>query len=126
MVPNAALNLAHLLTELKEPRLAVTIYEFISRKHYQSRDAYVLQCISRAYYIIAKTEKDFDAIKSALRYIQMAARINPSDLALFFDIALIQQQYASIVTELDAADRPIELLMKAKTGLDASRLYKRT
>jgi RNA polymerase-associated protein CTR9 len=118
---NAALNLAHLLTELKEPRLAVTLYESISRKYFQNRDAYVLQCISRAYYIIARVGKDFDAIQMSLKYIQMAVRVKPSDMGYWFDVALVKQQYASILNEQVAEKRGIELLEKAKAGLEVSR-----
>ena len=37
MSPNSALNLAHLLTELKEPRFAVTLYETGGRWNLRQR-----------------------------------------------------------------------------------------
>lgn len=123
LIPNATLNLAHVLTELRLPRQAVALYESVSKKHFQSRNPYVLQCVARAYYIIAKSEKDFDAIKSSLRYIQMATHIDPTDLSFYFDIALIKQQFAHILNDQPAENRPMELLEKAKSGLEVSKMY---
>jgi len=121
-IPAATINLAHILTEMRQPRTAVAMYESVLKKHFESKDAYILQCISRAYYIIGKSEKDFEAMKMALLYIQKAARINPSDLSLFFDIALVKQQYAHILNDQAAENRPIEKLEKALAGLEVSRI----
>lgn len=123
MIPNATINLAHVMTELQLPRQAVALYESVSKKHFQSTDAYILQCIARAYYIIAKTEKDIDAINSSLRFISRATHINPSDMILHFDLALIKQQYAQILNDQSAESRPMELLERAKSGLQVSKVY---
>lgn len=60
-------------------------------------------------------------MRNALNYIQKAARSNPKDLALFFDIALLKQQYAQVLNEQPIERRPLDLLKKTAAGLESSR-----
>ncbi|KAJ3223457.1 protein required for normal CLN1 and CLN2 G1 cyclin expression, partial [Clydaea vesicula] len=120
-IPAATVNLGHIFIELGQARDAVNLYEHASKKYYENKDSYVLHCISRAYYIIAKSERDEESMKKSLRYIQLAARINPSDLSLFYDIALIKQQYAHVLNDQTIDKRPLLKLLKAAEGLETSR-----
>lgn len=67
---NFTLLAAHTLVENGQINLAIGLYETVLKKTAFKNDATVLPAISRAYYILAKTSKDMDAMKLALSYIQ--------------------------------------------------------
>ncbi|KAJ3299975.1 protein required for normal CLN1 and CLN2 G1 cyclin expression [Borealophlyctis nickersoniae] len=123
-VPNAAINLAHAFVEQQQPKNAIALYERVLKRGYDDRDGVVLLSLARAYYIVAKTEKNVDAMKSALQYVQKAARVRPGDLSVFYNVALVKQQYAQIQNDLPMERRLLTELKKAMIGLEASeRLF---
>ncbi|KAJ3075185.1 hypothetical protein HK102_005657, partial [Quaeritorhiza haematococci] len=120
--PSASVNLAHIFVEKGDVKRAIPLYESVLKKHYDNRDAYLFQCLAKAYYIVAKSEKNPDAMLKALGYIQRAIVINPKDLALMYDVALIKQQYAQVLNEQSIENRPLAALRKAQEGLHSTRV----
>ncbi|KAJ3327759.1 protein required for normal CLN1 and CLN2 G1 cyclin expression [Blyttiomyces sp. JEL0837] len=110
-LPILSINLAHVMVEAGNPRNAIPYYERVLKKSFES-NVYVLQSLSRAYYIIAKTERDPTF---------MAVRIEPTKLALLYDIALVKQQYAQVLNDQPVDKRTRGQLEKAITGLDFSQ-----
>ena len=57
----------------------------------------------------------------ALKYIQRAIHTNPSELLLFYDLALIKQQYSQVLNESQAEKRPLDKLLNAVKFLETSQ-----
>nr|KAJ3106522.1 protein required for normal CLN1 and CLN2 G1 cyclin expression [Phlyctochytrium planicorne] len=120
-IPMTAVNLAHVLVELGQFKSAITLYEKVLKRFYENRNALIFQCLSRAYYIVAKSSKDPAAMLKSLDYIQRAVHIEPSKMALWYDLALVKQQYAQVLNEQPSDKRSLTLLHKAMKGLEVSR-----
>ncbi|KAI8901967.1 hypothetical protein BC833DRAFT_575185 [Globomyces pollinis-pini] len=121
------LNAAHVLVEQGQIHPAILLYESILKKGGQMNDVLILLSMSRAYYILSKTTsadpKDISApeyMKSALKYISMAIHIDPSNKALYFNLALIQQQYCILLNDQPHEIRVVEKMQKALKDLIAS------
>ncbi|KAJ3191335.1 protein required for normal CLN1 and CLN2 G1 cyclin expression [Irineochytrium annulatum] len=117
-MPFISISLAHVLVELMQPKLAITL---VLKRVYENKSSYIWQCLARAYYIIAKSEKDPEAMLRSLQCIQRALRIEPGRFALHFDAALVKQQYAQVLNEQPIEKRSLAMLKKAVLGLEASR-----
>ncbi|KAJ3371948.1 hypothetical protein HDU91_004814 [Kappamyces sp. JEL0680] len=119
-----AMNAGHVLVELGEIIPAVTLYESILKKGGKSNDPNVLTALSRANYILAKTTKDVNAMKTSLKYTQRAIHASPNDMSLFFNLALIEQQIAQVLNEQTSENRSIESLKRALGDIERSeRLF---
>ncbi|KAI8618306.1 hypothetical protein BC830DRAFT_1166288 [Chytriomyces sp. MP71] len=119
-MPSISISLAHVLVELGQTKLAISHYERVLKKSLD-QNAYVLQCLARVHYIVAKSEKDPSAMLRSLDCLQRALRIEPSRWALHYDLALVKQQYAQIMNDQPSDKRTVEGLQKALEGLHASR-----
>ncbi|KAJ3215841.1 protein required for normal CLN1 and CLN2 G1 cyclin expression [Dinochytrium kinnereticum] len=122
-MPTISLNLAHILVELGQTKAAVTLYEKVLKRFYENRSSHIFQCLSRAYYIVAKSTKDPSAMLKSLEYIQKAVKLEPSKSALWFDLALVKQQYAQVLNDQPIDKRSLSLLQKAMNGLEISRKF---
>ncbi|KAI9351738.1 hypothetical protein DFJ73DRAFT_830705 [Zopfochytrium polystomum] len=114
-MPTISINLAHVLVEIGQHRPALTFYERALKK--LDNNVYVLLCLARAYYIIAKTERDPDMMLKTLSFIQKALRIEPSKLSLLYNVALVKQQYVQVLNDQAADRRDPTTLRKAVRGL---------
>ncbi|KAI9331952.1 hypothetical protein BDR26DRAFT_869739 [Obelidium mucronatum] len=123
-MPSVSVNLAHVLVELGQVKLAITHYERVLKKNME-QNVYVLQCLARAYYIIAKSEKDPEAMLKSLNNLQRAIRVDPTKWSLYYDTALVKQQYAQVMNDQGTDKRTVDGLRKAVAGLEASeRIFK--
>ncbi|KAJ3128608.1 protein required for normal CLN1 and CLN2 G1 cyclin expression [Physocladia obscura] len=117
-MPSVSINLAHVLVELGQTKLAIMHYERVLKK--TAEKTYVLQCLARVYYIVAKTEKDPVSMLKSLNCIQRAIRNDPGKSALWYDLALVKQQYAQIMNDQSTDKRTVAGLKIALEGLQLS------
>ena len=69
--------------------------------------------LARGWYHKANKEKLFVGLRSALEACQKAAELRPEDLAIQFNIALIQQKGAELLTSVEQTKRTVEQLETA-------------
>ncbi|KAI7866509.1 hypothetical protein BDF14DRAFT_1811906 [Spinellus fusiger] len=119
--PCVWLNLAHTFVELKQYRQAIVLYENTSKKFFNNTDANLLLCLARAQYILAKAEKDPEIMFSSLQNTQKAFHIAPSDKSTLYNIALVQQLYAQLISDLPKDQRASRDMRRAMNGLDSSQ-----
>ncbi|KAJ3248148.1 protein required for normal CLN1 and CLN2 G1 cyclin expression [Chytriomyces hyalinus] len=119
-MPSISINLAHVLVELGQAKLAINHYERALKKTHE-QNYYILQCLARVHYIMAKTDKDPAAMLRSLNCIQRAIHADPTKWALYYDLALIKQQYAQIMNDQPTEKRSVDMLKEALDGLHASR-----
>ncbi|KAJ3237868.1 protein required for normal CLN1 and CLN2 G1 cyclin expression [Chytriomyces hyalinus] len=119
-MPSISINLAHVLVELGQAKLAINHYERALKKTHE-QNYYILQCLARVHYIMAKTDKDPAAMLRSLNCIQRAIHADPTKWALYYDLALIKQQYAQIMNDQPTEKRSVDMLKEALDGLHASK-----
>ncbi|KAI9209886.1 uncharacterized protein BJ171DRAFT_564374 [Polychytrium aggregatum] len=116
---SAILNLAHVMLESNQTGSAIALYESLAKKtNYQ--DPYILQCLARGHYVLAKTLKVVacvEHIQKAVKYLEKALRLTPSNLTLLYNLAIAKHQIASILNDLPAEERDVGLMQKAVDGL---------
>ncbi|KAJ3019766.1 protein required for normal CLN1 and CLN2 G1 cyclin expression [Thoreauomyces humboldtii] len=119
--PAVAVNLAHVILALdeKDAKTAIPLYEKAIKKGY-SRDPYVLAALSRAYYILARERKDDLSMKRSLHCIEQAVRINPSDSAMIFNLALVKQQMAGVLNDQPIEKRDLSAMHIAMDGINTA------
>ncbi|KAJ3411804.1 protein required for normal CLN1 and CLN2 G1 cyclin expression [Chytridiales sp. JEL 0842] len=106
--------------QLESAREVLTQYERVLKKTPED-NSYILQCLARAHYIIAKTEKDPEAMLKSLSAIEKAVLLEPSKLPLLYNVALVKQQYAQVLNDQPIDKRDLVAMRKALAGLDSSR-----
>jgi hypothetical protein len=114
---------AHVLLENKQFLPAITLYESILKKNGFKNDDQVLKALARAHYIVAKTNKDVDAMRTARRYIQRAVHVNPCDKTNFFNLALLEQQMATVLNDQSLENRCLSSLKAAAQNLLVAESY---
>ncbi|KAJ3083845.1 protein required for normal CLN1 and CLN2 G1 cyclin expression [Rhizoclosmatium hyalinum] len=119
-MPGVSTNLAHVLVELGQTKLAISHYERVLKKN-PEQNVGVLQCLARAYYIVAKTDKDPIAMRKSLVNIQRAIHLDPFRWSLHYDLALVKQQYAQIMNDQPTDKRSVTDLKKSLEGLETSQ-----
>ncbi|KAL0093325.1 hypothetical protein F4703DRAFT_1266544 [Phycomyces blakesleeanus] len=119
--PCVWVNLAHAFVELKQYKQAIVMYENTSKKFFNNTDANLLLCLARAQYIYAKAEKDPEVVFNSLQNTQKALHIAPSDKSTLYNIALVQQLYAQLISELSKDQRTSREMRRAMNGLDSSQ-----
>ncbi|KAI8833048.1 hypothetical protein BC829DRAFT_448805 [Chytridium lagenaria] len=55
--------------------------------------------------------------------VTLAVKLDPGKMALWYDLALVKQQYAQVLNEQPSEKRPLDLLRKATKGLEVSRSF---
>jgi RNA polymerase-associated protein CTR9 len=83
----------------------------------------VLLSMAKAQYCLAKQEKSPEKMLEALTMTQKALRLAPSDKTTLYDIALIQQSYAQLVSDRKSEDRTIAEINNAMAGLATAKGY---
>ncbi|KAI8911998.1 hypothetical protein DFJ77DRAFT_512018 [Powellomyces hirtus] len=113
-----AMNLAHVLlaADERDAKVAIPLYEKALKKGY-GKDPYVLAALSRAYYILARERKDDSSMKRSLLCIEQAVKINPSDSAMIFNLALVKQQMAGVLNDQPIEKRNLNAMHAAKEGI---------
>ncbi|ORE11726.1 TPR-like protein [Rhizopus microsporus var. microsporus] len=111
-------NLAHIFVELKQYRQAIVMYENCSRKFFNNKDINLLLCLARAQYILAKAEKDHEAMHESLKNTVKALSLCPSDKTTLYNLALVQQSYAQQIADLTQEQRDSKSMRRALEYLD--------
>lgn len=89
------------------------------------RSVPILLYLCRAWFSYANKETNFSAMGQALHYAQRALHLQPSDRAILYNIAMIQQKAAEIMLSLDPSRRMLdELQLALKRGAEAVSIFR--
>ncbi|WWC85242.1 uncharacterized protein L201_000104 [Kwoniella dendrophila CBS 6074] len=102
-------NMGHCYFIRGEEEKAIESYGTASNS-FKGRNVSVLLYLARAWYGLANRESNFSAMNKALGYCQQAMHIQPSDRAILYNIAMIQQKAAEMLFSLDVSKRTLEEL----------------
>ncbi|KAI8593489.1 hypothetical protein BDZ88DRAFT_144375 [Geranomyces variabilis] len=116
--PSVVLNLAHTVLSLneKDAIVAIPLYEKAIKKGY-SNDPYAWAALARAYYILGRVRKDDVSMNQSLRCVQKAIRLNPSDAAMIFNLAVVKLQVAGVLNDQSIEKRVVKTMEAAKDGI---------
>jgi len=114
LVPDATINLAHLLTLDGKYFEAVKNYSAVLRRHHHGNSAEILVFIAHAHFC------DGDH-RSALRALSRAVRASPADGCMWFNLASVQQDFAKAT--LDLLRQPERVTDTSVADLNAARQY---
>ncbi|KAG0252248.1 protein required for normal CLN1 and CLN2 G1 cyclin expression [Actinomortierella ambigua] len=120
-IPAVGLNLALVCAELGQYHEAVRLYQTTSKRSFNNQDENVLLSMAKAQYCEAKQDKDAVKMLQALSTAQKAYRLNPSDKTPLYDIALIQQSYAQIISDRAQNERTVADIQAAIRGLGVAK-----
>jgi RNA polymerase-associated protein CTR9 len=76
--------------------------------------------------MLAKNSKDPEIMYESLLNTQRAQELQPEDKSTMYNIALVQQQYAQLISDLPTVNRTSDVMRKAMDGLDNSQQLFRT
>ncbi|CAO3682178.1 unnamed protein product [Umbelopsis ramanniana] len=119
--PSIWVNLAHVHVELGQFKQAAVMYENASKKYYDDKDANVLLCIAKMHFMIGKADKSPEEMLSALTYSEKAYSVDPNDKTILYDVALVHQTYAQLISDLPKDQRTTDQMRQAITGLESSK-----
>ncbi|KAF9159835.1 protein required for normal CLN1 and CLN2 G1 cyclin expression [Actinomortierella ambigua] len=120
-IPAVGLNLALVCAELGQYHEAVRLYQTTSKRSFNNQDENVLLSMAKAQYCEAKQDKDAVKMLQALSTAQKAYRLNPGDKTPLYDIALIQQSYAQIISDRAQNERTVADIQAAIRGLGVAK-----
>jgi RNA polymerase-associated protein CTR9 len=85
-----------------------------------ANDPVSLKALARAHYILGKTTKEPTSMRNARKLIQKAIHAFPGDKSLYFNLALIEQQFAQVLNEQSSENRSVDALKSALRDIDIS------
>ncbi|BEI92846.1 uncharacterized protein CcaverHIS019_0504740 [Cutaneotrichosporon cavernicola] len=89
------------------------------------RSVPILLYLCRAWFSYANKETNFSAMGQALHYAQRAMHLQPSDRAILYNIAMIQQKAAEIMLGLEPSRRMLdELKLALKRATEAVGIFR--
>lgn len=106
-------NMGHCYYGRDEYDRAIECYETASRRYYDGHDPSVLLYLCRSWYAKANKDQAFAAMNTALSYAQKALHIQPSDKAILYNIAMIEQKAAEMLFALPSAKRTLKDMQRA-------------
>ncbi|CAO3644067.1 unnamed protein product [Cunninghamella echinulata] len=118
---SAWINLAHVFVELKQYNHAITMYENVLKRFYKDEDSNILLCLARAQFMMAKNEKKPDIMYESLLNTKKAKEIQPNDKSITYNVALVEQQYAQLISDQPIETRSSDMMRKAIQDLDHSQ-----
>ncbi|KAG9316871.1 hypothetical protein JVU11DRAFT_2947 [Chiua virens] len=101
-------NMGHCYYAREEFDRAIESYETASVKFYSGKNVPVMMCLCRSWYAKATKEQTSVAMNTALKYAQTALHLHPSDKAIMYNIAMIQQKAAELMFGLGPAKRTLK------------------
>ncbi|EGD87946.1 hypothetical protein H112_04420 [Trichophyton rubrum D6] len=113
------LNLGHVFAELRQFTKSIENYE-ISLSKDRARDAQILACLGRVWFLKGKQEQNLTAMKTALEYAERARSAAPDQIHLEFNIAFVQNEIALLAISLPEAQKSSEDVEEAMNGLTAA------
>ncbi|RSH95616.1 hypothetical protein EHS25_000708 [Saitozyma podzolica] len=105
-------NIGHCYFARGEEEKAIQAYEAASNTM-KGRNVSVLLYLARAWYAYATRQSNYSAMAKALSYCQQAMHIQPSDRAILYNIAMIQQKAAEMLLALEPSKRTLDELKAA-------------
>ncbi|KAL6301253.1 RNA polymerase II-associated protein [Sparassis latifolia] len=106
-------NMGHCYYARDEFDRAIESYETASKRFYNGQNVPVLLCLCRSWYAKANKDQSFSAMTTALQYAQKAFHLLPSDKAILYNIAMIQQKAAEMLISVPPAKRSLKELQHA-------------
>ncbi|KAG6902757.1 hypothetical protein C0995_011905 [Termitomyces sp. Mi166 len=105
-------NMGHCYYARDEFDRAIESYETALTRYNDGHNVPILLCLCRSWYAKAAKDQQFNAMKQALRYAQMAYHIQPNDKAIVYNIAMIQQKSAEMLFAISPTKRTLKDLQK--------------
>ncbi|KAG0696963.1 hypothetical protein DFH29DRAFT_178165 [Suillus ampliporus] len=102
------LNMGHCYYARDEFDRAIESYETASVRFYSDHNVSVLLCLCRTWYAKASKDQSFVAMSTALKYAQKALHLQPSDKAILYNIAMVQQKAAELLFGLSPSKRTLK------------------
>ncbi|KAL4073760.1 hypothetical protein V8B97DRAFT_1238806 [Scleroderma yunnanense] len=117
-------NVGHSYYARDEFDKAIESYETASVRYYNGHNTSVLLYLCRSWYAKASKEQSFPAMGTALKYAQMAIHLQPSDKAILYNLAMIQQKATELLFGLPPAKRTLrQLELAIAQAAHAQRIF---
>lgn len=110
------LNLGHVYAELRQFTRSIEHYETALAKD-RARDAQVLACLGRVWFLKGKHEQHMESLKTALDYAKRARAVASEQIHLQFNVAFVQFQIAQLAYSLPEMQKTLEDVQDAADGL---------
>ncbi|KAK2749861.1 hypothetical protein FQN57_005276 [Myotisia sp. PD_48] len=114
--PSVYLNLGHVFAELRQYTKSIENYETALSKD-RARDAQILACLGRVWFLKGKQEHNLAALKTALDYANRARSVAPDQIHLEFNIAFVQNEIAQLAINLPENQKTAREIEEAMNGL---------
>ncbi|KAI9884622.1 MAG: hypothetical protein M1823_003578 [Watsoniomyces obsoletus] len=114
---NLSVNMGHVYTELKQYSRAIDHYE-AAIKTDRAKDAQVLACLGRVWFMKGKHERSITPLKQSLVYAQQALELAFDQVHLRFNVAFVQMQIAQMTYGTNEKERTAEEVKAAAEGLE--------
>lgn len=114
------LNLGHCHADLRQWARAIECYEKCLHTYHNGQDALLFQCLGRVWFSRGRDERNFEAMREALRYTKLAKDLLPNSALVDFNVAFIQFQTADVLRNLPEIQRTVKDLQDAAAGLQAA------
>lgn len=112
------LNMGHCLCELHQYSRAIENYETALKIFHNGHDLNLYQCLGRAWLSRGREERSADFMREALRYTKLARSEAPENVAIAFNVAFVQFQFAEILRATPELSRTVVDLEEAAAGLE--------
>lgn len=112
------LNMGHCLCELHQYSRAIENYETALKTFHNGHNLDLHQCLGRAWLSRGREERSPDHLREALRYTKLARTEAPDNLAIAFNVAFIQFQFAEVLRNTAELNRTVVDLEEAAQGLE--------
>ncbi|SCV70711.1 BQ2448_3473 [Microbotryum intermedium] len=103
-------NIGHCHFHREEYERAIESYETASKRYHKDQDATILQYLARAWYHKGVKDQSFNDIHQALEKGRLALSLQPRDLSIKYNIALMQQKGVQVLFDLTPQRRTLEQL----------------
>lgn len=107
--------------DLGQFQQAATLLESLLKKKSEQDDPFVYNALAKALYSIGKQSKNIDILKNAHSHLVRAKEIFPEDLSTQFNGALLEQQYALLLTDQPLEKRSVIAMKEAITKVEDTK-----
>lgn len=93
----------------------------ILKKKNEQDDPFVYNALAKALYSIGKQNKNIEMVKTAQSHLAKAKEMFPEDLSTQFNWALVEQQYALLLTDQPLEARSLPAMKEAIPRVEATK-----